>query len=413
MAIQISGTNVVDNSRNANVEILTATSIYANGNVGTAGSVLSSTGSGIQWIAQQTADLNSQVVGWSTITAGIRSDLANGRLEVFGEGNFQVFTTPGTFTVRAGVSSIRVRVVGAGGNGGIGATTFANVITNPGASIYYSGGSGGGGGGGGYAHKVILSPAFPAPRAYSVTIGTAPGGTSSFGAVVSCTGGANGTWGTNGTPVGVGTSGQGGAGGTASGGDVNFTGATGLPGNNGVASPFSAQGVIGGYGGAAATQKGNGSGSAVPGLPSQSYPWTFSPSVSYLSGYVDDTYVKRFPFDIFNGYSNTLSTGFSPSIAPQPTPSQIINIVTQGQNGGTAAYNSIYKTGKSGEAAGGVGGFPSGHPSILGVDGVGGDAGLGGGGGGGGSGSAGVSVLAPSVGGTGGSGGNGVVIVEW
>ena len=46
MAIQISGTTVVDNSRN----LTNINTVSAGGTVGTAGSVLSSTGTGIQWI---------------------------------------------------------------------------------------------------------------------------------------------------------------------------------------------------------------------------------------------------------------------------------------------------------------------------------------------------------------------------
>jgi hypothetical protein len=45
MAIQISGTTVIDNSRN-----FIPVTIEAGSTVGTAGSVLSSTGSGIEWI---------------------------------------------------------------------------------------------------------------------------------------------------------------------------------------------------------------------------------------------------------------------------------------------------------------------------------------------------------------------------
>lgn len=46
MAIQISGTTVIDNSRK-----FIPVSIEASGTVGTAGSVLSSTGSGIRWVS--------------------------------------------------------------------------------------------------------------------------------------------------------------------------------------------------------------------------------------------------------------------------------------------------------------------------------------------------------------------------
>jgi hypothetical protein len=49
MAIKINNTTVIDDSRNFIGVALTATSIYASGTVGTAGSVLTSTGTGIEW----------------------------------------------------------------------------------------------------------------------------------------------------------------------------------------------------------------------------------------------------------------------------------------------------------------------------------------------------------------------------
>jgi hypothetical protein len=49
MAIRINNTTVIDDSRNFIGVALTATSIYADGTVGTAGSVLTSTGTGIVW----------------------------------------------------------------------------------------------------------------------------------------------------------------------------------------------------------------------------------------------------------------------------------------------------------------------------------------------------------------------------
>lgn len=55
MAIQISGTTVVDNSRN----LTNINTVSAGGTVGTAGSILSSTGTGIEWIsAGNAASLN-------------------------------------------------------------------------------------------------------------------------------------------------------------------------------------------------------------------------------------------------------------------------------------------------------------------------------------------------------------------
>jgi hypothetical protein len=49
MAIRINNDIVIDDSKNFIGVALTATSIYANGTVGTAGSVLTSTGTGIEW----------------------------------------------------------------------------------------------------------------------------------------------------------------------------------------------------------------------------------------------------------------------------------------------------------------------------------------------------------------------------
>jgi hypothetical protein len=110
----------------------------------------------------------------------------------------QVFTSSGTFTVPTGVTAVKVTVVGGGGNGGAG-----NVSTS----------SPGGGGGGGVAIRYItgLTPG----NTVAVTVGGV-GGTSSFGAYCSATGGV--------TPA---LNGAGGAGGTATGGDINLSGGTG------------------------------------------------------------------------------------------------------------------------------------------------------------------------------------------
>lgn len=100
----------------------------------------------------------------------------------FGE---QAFTTSGTFTVPAGVSRIKVTVIG-GGGGGSGYNT-------------QSGGSGGPGGIGIGVYDVV------AGQQYAVTVGlggagsngSSPGGTggtSSFGALLSATGGAGGIY---------------------------------------------------------------------------------------------------------------------------------------------------------------------------------------------------------------------------
>ena len=111
----------------------------------------------------------------------------------YGSGKIQLFSASGTFTRPTGVTNVRARCFGGGGD------------TN--------------GGGGGFAIKEIIGVA----ATVTVTVGAASG-TSSFGALVSATGG---------------TSGSGGAGGAGSGGDYNSTGglaSTSTGGGGGVAS---------------------------------------------------------------------------------------------------------------------------------------------------------------------------------
>lgn len=141
------------------------------------------------------------------------------------------FTSSGSFTVPAGVTSITIEVVGAGGDGG----------SN----------GGGGGGGGGYAmgtFSVVPSSML------TVVVGThgsgASGGSTSVTGLISATGGANGSSG------GVSA---GGAGGAGSGGIVNYTGGNG---GNGTYTYF------GGGGGGAAGSTGNG------GAGGNTIPWT-------------------------------------------------------------------------------------------------------------------------------------------
>ena len=89
---------------------------------------------------------------------------------------FQVFNTPGTFTLPPGITSVKVTVIGGGGGGG---TLIAPEV--PG---------GGYGGGGGAGIKLITG--LTGPVAVSVgSGGNSPGagGTSSFGPFLSATGG--------------------------------------------------------------------------------------------------------------------------------------------------------------------------------------------------------------------------------
>jgi hypothetical protein len=115
--------------------------------------------------------------------------------------NVAVFTSSGTWTKPAGLKAVKVTVIGAGGNGGTG-------VGDPYSQTGISGGGGGG------SIESIQAPAIPGP--VSVTVGTAPAKTSSFGAFLSATGGVNGP--DSGGPSAVI------AGGAGSGGNINLNG---------------------------------------------------------------------------------------------------------------------------------------------------------------------------------------------
>lgn len=107
----------------------------------------------------------------------------------FGTGQYKFFTANSNFIVPTSITSVRVRVWGAGGE-----SYSAN-----------------GGGGGGFSMKTItgLTPG----STIAVTVGTTAGATSSFGTYCSATGGGNQ------------------AGGSGSGGEINNSGGNGGNGN--------------------------------------------------------------------------------------------------------------------------------------------------------------------------------------
>ena len=111
-----------------------------------------------------------------------------------------IFISSGSFVVPAGVDSITVELVGAGGNGG----------TN----------GGGGGGGGAYARR---TSAVSAGNPFSIVVGTGGSGLATIVGGLGVLAGAGG----NGTTVGNPNIGGGGAGGMAQGGQVNRTGGAG------------------------------------------------------------------------------------------------------------------------------------------------------------------------------------------
>jgi hypothetical protein len=175
----------------------------------------------------------------------------------FGSG-VQTFSGSGNFTVPAGISQVEVEVWG-GGSG-----SFASTSSQP----------SGGGSGGGYARKLVtkLVPG----QVIGVTVGpgggggtngtpAGAGGTSSFGAFVSATGGSLNYLasvsapGNGASPAGAGV-----------GGDVNLTGSEGqagilTQGGMGGAAPMGGAMNSGTYGKGGSTPGGGASGAGTPG----------------------------------------------------------------------------------------------------------------------------------------------------
>ncbi len=131
--------------------------------------------------------------------------------------------SPATWTKPAGLSFVLVWVIGAGGSGGGSASSAAGNCAQ-----------GGAGGAGAVGYRKIAAASLGATETVTIGAGGAAssagnnpgnaGGTSSFGSLVSCTGGGAGTgMATTATANSV----NGGAGGTSSSGDLNFSGGGG------------------------------------------------------------------------------------------------------------------------------------------------------------------------------------------
>jgi hypothetical protein len=162
----------------------------------------------------------------TTLTQGTGISITNGAgsITISSSGGVgitaTVYTSTTTFTIPAGVTKLKVTVVGGGGNGGV------------------NGSVGGGGGGGGGTAIVWLTGLTPGNTLVATVGGV--GGTSSIASgtqvitTASATGGGAG-----------GSNGSGGTGGAGSGGTININGGYG-----GLAASVSGTGTFSGYGGA-------------------------------------------------------------------------------------------------------------------------------------------------------------------
>lgn len=387
-------------------------------------------------------------MGISTTSSGSSVVLNNTVLfgagqKLFGSGQVAFYGNPGTssFVVPVGVTSIRVRCVGAGGSGA--RHTAGNSYA-----------SAGGGGGGGYTEKVIAtSPG----TSYSFTVGAAAargvsnanyngtaGGNTTFDSILTATGGAGGTQ-ADPTVSAIAAA----AGGTGSGGDINYSGGAGgsiglITGSTGSLSFATGGGAAGwwtgtgGRGGniagwnatATATNRvatggggvlgrggditlfsgvsniATGGGGALFNATNQSTPAGVDGSGGFVSnnanGGTGTTLVSRFPGDVlFGGGSNGIVQGNT--------------AITAGTGGPGAGGGSIYTDASTSNLLmiAGNGGFLGGGGALGGTiqsssaSGTrGGDGGIGGGGG--------AMASSQNVSGqTNGVGGNGFIVIEW
>lgn len=150
--------------------------------------------------------------------------------------NTRRISATGTYTPTAGTKSVLVEIVGGGGGG--------STVTTTGAAQFAAGP---GGGGGGYCRS-YLTTGF---SGVTVTIGagglaSAGGGASSFGALMTASGGTSGGVAGPQANTGVTISGQG-TGGGATGGNL-----TNIPGSSGMFGIVTPASPVGGIGGASA-----------------------------------------------------------------------------------------------------------------------------------------------------------------
>ena len=152
---------------------------------------------------------------------------ARASMAAVGEVSVQFFTSDDTYTKPSDLLYAIVEVVGGGGGGGGAATTGAS-----------QGAAGGSGGAGGYAREILAAGAIGATETVTVGAGGAAGsagnnngaagGTTSFGSLLSATGGALGSGDVVHTPPWI--TANSGLGGIGSGGDFNVRGGPAITG---------------------------------------------------------------------------------------------------------------------------------------------------------------------------------------
>lgn len=259
----------------------------------------------------------------TTAVSGITSSLANPVTGIFGTGKINFYVSDDTFIVPEGITSVRVRLWGAGNRGG----------------------------GGGFALKTIndLVPSASIP----ITVGVTAGATSSFGAYVSATGGTE-----------YSTS-NAGIGGTGIGGDINHSGG-GNPksssGSNGCGGAGNLFGN-GGYGGQASTFGVSGSSAASGGGGGEGTTGTVRTGGNGGSGFSGKGGM--------GGSYYAVNASQYAVIPPENGESSFggIDFIGTGGGGGGIAYGSSGGAGANGGGGGsnGPGGFPGGGGAPHGI----------------------------------------------
>ena len=221
-----------------------------------AGSVLYGDGSAIVASAVGTSGQVLTSAGAGAPTWGVVQAAQN---------NATVFATAGsaqTFTIPAGVSRVKITVIGGGGAGGAGSTSGGGAET-----------TGGGGGGGGTAIKWLAVSGAGAGGTLTVAVGAAGTGSSVTSGTSNTITAITGAAGSAGQAASGGSAG--GSGGAGANGDLNITGGTGTRGGTSAAtmggSTFMAENSIAaglryGGGGGGATGSGGAVGAGAAGV---------------------------------------------------------------------------------------------------------------------------------------------------